>query len=144
MKLRIRKMPRPLDLSRFSGARGFASVSGSLVPHPDIQLGDRGGRRRFELDEDVLARVVLVPVLHRVDHRLPDGDAHPMERIVVEAGSARDVIADHLDEVQHVEVAGEFQTDDQVAVDRHGCGVVASEYHLHCDVKARGVPATGW
>jgi hypothetical protein len=29
MKLRMRKMPRPLDFSRFSGASGSASVSGS-------------------------------------------------------------------------------------------------------------------
>ena len=39
MKLRMKKMPRPLDLSRFSGASGSGSDSGSK-PSPCVPDGD--------------------------------------------------------------------------------------------------------
>ena len=81
-------MPRPLDLSRFSGASGSASVVGvepvALVADADRQLG-HGLRRGFELHEDVLGRVVPVAVLDGVDHRFADGHADPVEGVLVEA-----------------------------------------------------------
>ena len=47
--------------------------------------------------------VVAVAVLDRVDDGLAHGDAHPVQRLLVEPRPAADVIADHLDEVEHVE-----------------------------------------
>jgi hypothetical protein len=81
--------------------------------------GTVGLRRRLELDEHVLVRVAAVTVLDGVDHRLADRDAHPMERILVESDTARQVIAHHLDKVQHLERAGELEPDDVLTVGRH-------------------------
>ena len=39
-----------------------------------------------------------------------------MERILVEADAAREVIADHLHEVEHLECAGELEPDELMAV----------------------------
>ena len=41
-------------------------------------------------------------------------------RVVVEADAAADVVADDLDEVEHLEGAGELEADDDVTVRRHG------------------------
>ena len=118
-------MPRPLDLRMFSGSRQSATVVRveplALVPHADGEFRHVGLRRRLELDEHVLVRVAAVTVLDRVDHRLADGDAHPMERILVESDAARQVIADHLDEVEHLERACELEPDDVMTVGRHVC-----------------------
>ena len=62
---------------------------------------------------------LLVAVLDRVDHRFADRDAHPVHRVLVEADAARDVVADHLDEIQHLERAGELEPNDLVTVRRH-------------------------
>ena len=54
MKLRMRKMPRPLDLSRFSGARGSGRSSGS---RPDAaMLGFRSMTQPGEFAPDSLHR----------------------------------------------------------------------------------------
>ena len=137
MKLRIRKMPRPLDLSRFSGSSGLATCSGSK-PSPWSrtridELRHVGRGRRLELDEHVLGRVVAVAVLDRVDDRLADRDADPVQRVLVEADAARQVIADHLHEVEHLEGAGELEPDDaggrwcrHVCVTRHSINTISS------------------
>ena len=52
-----------------------------------------------EVDEHASGGVVLISVADRVDHRLADGDAHPVDGVVVEPGVPPDLIADHLDEV---------------------------------------------
>src|SRR5207249_8949220 len=59
-------------------------------------------------DEDVLARIVAIAVLDGVDDRLADGDADPMPRVLVEADAARQVVADHVNEVEHLEGAGKI------------------------------------
>ena len=66
---------------------------------------------RRELDVHALVHVVAVAMLDRVDDRLADRDADPVDRIVVEPGRARDVVAHHLHEVEHVERAVEVETD---------------------------------
>ncbi len=108
-------MPRPLALSRFSGASGSGSVdgveAGAFVAHADGDAGRRLAFERRELDVHTLARVVAVAVLDRVDHRFAHGDADPVQRLVVEARQPADVIADDLHEVEHVERAVEVETD---------------------------------
>ncbi len=112
MKLRIRKMPRPLDLRMFSGReriREFLGIeSFALVLDADDELLGIVRRNGAELDDDALGFVVLVAVLDRVDDRFADRHAHPVERIIVETGHSSDVIADHLDEIQHVERTAEL------------------------------------
>ena len=49
---------------------------------PDGRLGVE----RRELDVHVLVLVAAVAMLDRVDHRLAHGDAHPVERLLVESG----------------------------------------------------------
>ena len=63
------------------------------------------GRRKRELDGDELLRVLAIPVLHRIDHRFADGDADPVDGIIIEPAKVGHAVADQLDEVQHVEVA---------------------------------------
>ena len=52
-----------------------------------------------------------VAVLDGVDHRLADRDADPVDAVLVEAGDLADVVADDLDEVQHLEVAVDLNPD---------------------------------
>ena len=68
-------------------------------------------RHRTEFDDHLLRFVVLVPVLDGVDDTFPDGNADPMQRLVVETGQAADMIADHLNEIEHVERAAELNAD---------------------------------
>ena len=82
---------------------------GALVAHADAELGRARCRRRLEVDEHALAGVVLVPVLDGVDDRLADGDADPVNGVVVETDVAADVVADDLHEVEHLERAGELE-----------------------------------
>src|SRR5439155_6006915 len=91
----------------------------ALIADANHQLRAGRGRRRLEIDEDVLARVVAVAVLDGVDDRLADRNADPVRRILVEADAARDVIAHNLHEVEHLERTGEFEPDDLVTVSRH-------------------------
>ena len=44
-------------------------------------------------------------MLDGVDDRLADGDADPVDRVLVEPAELRHVVADHLDEIEHLEVA---------------------------------------
>ena len=50
-------------------------------------------------------------MLDGIDHRLADGNAHPVHRLVVEARQPTEVIADDLHEVHHFEIAVDLQTD---------------------------------
>ena len=125
-------MPRPLDLSRFSGASGSATVSGiealALVAHADRAAPARPPRSAVSNStKTCFAGVVPVAVLDGVDHRLADRDADPVQRVVVEADVARHVVADHLHEVEHLERAGELEPDDMMAVDV--MLVTRTEYH---------------
>ena len=111
----MRKMPRPLDLSRFSGASGSGSVAGSKPAlrraRASTDAGGVGRVERRELDVHALVLVVAVAVLDGVDDRLADGDADPVQRVVVEPDMPADVIADDLHEVEHLERAAEIETD---------------------------------
>ena len=67
-----------------------------------------------------LARIFAVAVLDGVDDRLADGDADPVDRVLVEAGQLPDSIAEDLDEVHHVEVARDLQPDGAAASQHAG------------------------
>ena len=119
MKLRMKKMPRPLDLRMFSGASGSATSSGSK-PSPwsrdaDDELGRRVGGGEGELDGDELVGMFAVAVLDGVDDRLADGDADPVDRILVEGGHLPHAIAEDLHEIHHVEEARDLQPDEAAA-----------------------------
>src|SRR5258708_27217012 len=96
---------------------------GGLEPLPligdlDHELGRRLDRGEREFDRDVLAAILAVAVLDRVDDRLADGDADPVDRILVEGGQLPHAIAENLHEVYHVEEARDLQPD-QAATHRH-------------------------
>ncbi len=124
MKLRMRKMPRPLDFSRFSGSSGFATSLGiealALIADANRQLRHLA-QRRPELDEHAFARVVAVAVFDGVDDRFANRDADPMHGVFVETDSTGQMVAHDLDEIQHLERAGEFEADKLMAVLRHRC-----------------------
>ncbi len=128
MKLRMKKMPRPLDLRRFSGASGSATSS-RLEPLPLVDDADdqlAGARRpgEGELDGHQLVGVLAVAVLDGVDDRLAHGDADPVDGVFVQAGELADVIADDLHEIQHLEVAVDLQPD-RAASTQHARHAVA-------------------
>ena len=119
MKLRMKKMPRPLDLRMFSGREGIGDFLGieafALIEDPHDQLVRVGRRRQRELDGDELAVVLAVAVLDGVDDRLADRDADPVDRVLVQAGELPHAVADDLDEVQHLEVAVDLEPDGAAA-----------------------------
>jgi hypothetical protein len=43
-----------------------------------------------------------------------------MQRVLVEAGAPRHVVADHVHEVEHLEGAGKLEADDLMTVGCHG------------------------
>ena len=126
MKLRMRKMPRPLDFSMFSGRQRvghfFRLEAFALVADADRQAAGVGIGRRRELDVDHLREVAAVAVLDGVDHRLANGDADPVHRVFVEPDAATQMVADQLDEIEHVERAAEFQANDFTERTRHAGG----------------------
>ena len=76
-----------------------------LVHHPDDQLAGLGRRGEGELDGHQLFGMLAVAMLDGVDHRFPHGHADPVDAVFVHARHLSDVVADHLDEIQHVEIA---------------------------------------
>ena len=112
MKLRIRKIPRPLDFRMFSGASGIGDLFGieslAFVLDANDELLGIVRRHRAELDDDALGFVVLIAVLDRIDDAFANRDAHPVERVVVQARHPAEVIADDLHEIQHVEGTAEL------------------------------------
>src|SRR5262245_29863333 len=89
-----------------------------FVPHPNDELGGRVERREGELDGHALTGMLTVAVLDGVDDRLADGDADPMNRILVERRHLSHAIAEDLHEVYHVEETRDLQPD-QAAAHRH-------------------------
>src|SRR5260221_1371358 len=89
-----------------------------LVGDLDHELGRRLDRREGELDRDEFAAVLAVAVLDCVDDRFADGDADPVDRVLVEGGHLPHAIAEDLDEIHHVEQARNLQPD-QAAAHRH-------------------------
>ena len=103
----------------------------ALVEDADDQLARIGGRRERELDGHQLAVVLAVAVLDGVDDRLADGDADPVDRVLVQAGELADAVADDLDEVQHVEVAVDLQPDGAAARQHAGVAPPARRARTH-------------
>ena len=92
MKFRMRKMPRPLDLSRLSGSGGRRQLgieTLALIADENRKLRDSSPRRALELDEHVFRRVVAVAVFDGVDDRLADRHADPVHGVVVETRRVR-------------------------------------------------------
>ena len=104
MNWRIRKTPRPLVLSMFSGVSGFLIVSGSK-PGPwsrTVTMKSAGSGSGVDgvIDEDDLGRVAGVAVGDGVDDRLAHRHRRPVQRFFVEAQAARNVFRDRLDQVE--------------------------------------------
>ena len=131
MKLRMKKMPRPLDLRRFSGRQRIGDLLGiealALVEHATTSSPARGRRER-ELDGHELAVVLAVAVLDGVDDRLADRDADPVDGVLVEAGELTEAIAHDLDEVQHLEIAVDLESD-RPAARQHAVQMPAGAGH---------------
>jgi hypothetical protein len=83
----------------------------ALIEHAHDQLDRRRFGRERELDGHELRGMLAVAVLDGVDDGFTHRDANPMHRILVEAGDLSEAIADHLDDVQHREVALDLQPD---------------------------------
>ena len=120
MKLRMRKMPRPLRLQDVLGRQRVGDLLGLEALALVLDRGSTSspassGGTGLNSTITRLRPVVLVAVLDGVDHRLAHRDAHPVERVLVEARHLADVVADDLDEVEHVEGAAELEAD-RVAV----------------------------
>ena len=112
MKLRMKKMPRPLALRMFSGVSGSARQSTSnpfpLVEDPHDQLDGRSERLEREFDGDQLAFVLAIAMLDSVDRRLADGDPNPVSGLSIESAQSSHLISDELDKIQHVEATPNF------------------------------------
>src|SRR5262249_28511418 len=59
--------------------------------------------------------ILAVAVLDRVDDRLAHGDANPVDRVLVELRELADAVAHHLDEIDHLELAVDLETDGSAA-----------------------------
>ena len=77
--------------------------------------------RGVGLDEDSL-HWVSVAIRECVINAIKHGNrSDTAKHVFVEPDAAREVIADHLHEVEHLEGAGEFEPDEVMAVCRHVC-----------------------
>src|SRR5262249_7286635 len=92
----------------------------ALIDDADDKLVRFGNGRHRELDGDDLAVVFTVAVFDGVDDRFAHGDADPVHRVLVEAGQLSDAIADHLDEVHHVEVAVDLKSNGAASFQHSG------------------------
>ncbi len=90
MKLRMKKMPRPLDLRTFSGieriANGVRIEALAFVEDLHDELFGPLARLEPELHRHLLVAVFPVAVLDGVDDRLADGHAHPVRRVLIQPG----------------------------------------------------------
>ena len=115
MKLRMKKMPRPLDLRRFSGTSGSSTVWGSKplpwVEHTNGQLRGLGDRVKLKLDDDPFCLIFIVAMFDRVDYRFAHSNADPVHGVIIEVPDFSDVIAQDLNQIEHVEVTGKLQAD---------------------------------
>ena len=73
MKLRMEDAPaarleQVLRSQRIGDFFGIEALA--LIEDPNDELARLSGRRKCELDGDELLRVLAIPVLHRIDHRL--------------------------------------------------------------------------
>src|SRR5688572_19977868 len=99
----------------FDGRRVKTSA---LVAHTDRNAGAFFPIELHELDMHALAAVVAVAVLDCVDHRLAYRDSHGVKCVVIEPDSPGHVVADNLDEIEHVQVAWKVDVDGRPASHR--------------------------
>ncbi len=90
-------------------------------------------RPERELDGDELFELFAVPVLDGVDDGLADGDANPVDRVVVQPGEVGHAVAHHLDEVQGVEVTVNLKPDR-----------TSARQHAVTAARVPGVPNAAW
>ena len=129
MKLRMKKMPRPLDLRMFSGASGSATSSGSK-PSPWSST-----RTTSSLGSATGAKVNSTVTSLSESSRLPClmalmTDSRTATPTQWTASSSRPAelghaVADHLHEVQHVEVAVDLEPDRAAACQHAGAATPA-------------------
>jgi hypothetical protein len=116
MKLRMRKMPRPLPSAGSPAREGrdlFGIEAFTLVADADGQLGPtaESGCRKF--NEYPLAGIVAVAMLVALMTPLNGLDTLTQCcEVLVETHVPNDVVTDDLDEVQHLEGAAELEADD--------------------------------
>ena len=110
-----------------------------LVHDPNDQRVRFEDRLESKLDDDPLGLIVGVAVLDGVDDRFACRDADSVHRIFVETTDLTHVIAEQLDEIQHVEVTGKFETDRMPDV-RH---VRERDYPYHISFCAAGESPRG-
>ena len=88
----------------------------ALIADEHDQFDRRLCRLERELDGDELVLVEPVAVLDRVDDRLAHGHADPVDGVLVEARHLTQMIAHHLNQVQHVEHAVDPEPDEAATV----------------------------
>src|SRR6266545_5210630 len=97
---RLEDVLRRERVGHFSGLESLA-----LIRDADDELGGSLDGRERKLDRHDLVGMLAVAVLDRVDDRLADGDADPVDGVFVEGGELSHSIAEDLHEVHHVEQA---------------------------------------
>src|SRR5262245_2267769 len=103
---------------RIGEDRGIEAAA--FVAHRDGEAGRRLRIERGEFDVDAFVFVVAVAVPDGVDDGVAHCDAHPVHGIIVEPCEASEVIAHHLDEIEHVEGAPEVEPDGVPVVHQGG------------------------
>ena len=108
-------MPRPLDFSRFSGARGSATSSGSKPsPWSRTTMASSDGWSAGEAVNSTLTRLDSSPLLPCFMALATDSRTAMLIQCSVSSSKpdhARHVAADDLHEVEHVEGAADVQPD---------------------------------
>jgi hypothetical protein len=76
-----------------------------------------------ELHRDMFGPVLAVAMLDRVDDGFPHRHADPVRRVLVEAGDRRKAITEDLNEIEHLERAGQLQANQvTIGLHRRACG----------------------
>ena len=114
----------PTCLEEILGSQRVGDLFGlealSLIDDAHDQLTRVGQRRERELDGYELVGMLAISMLDRVDDRLAHGDADPVHGILVEPAEVGHAIADHLDEVQRIEIAWNLKSDRAAAFQHAG------------------------
>ena len=115
MKLRIRKMPRPLAFRMFSGASGSETMSRDRTPRPSsrtrMTMPAASRVERRELDVHPLASSPALPCLMALMTDSRTATPTQCRASSSRPASAPEVIAHDLYEVEHLERAVEVEMD---------------------------------
>lgn len=90
---------------------GLRSKARTLINDVKHQLRKLSCRVHLELDEYPFGLVFSIAIFDSVYHRLTNGGAHPVHRMVVQTPHLPDVVVKHLPQLEHVEVARKLQPD---------------------------------